>query len=179
MFSVSINTAELVQAWVGVRAAVRAGVRKGVNRGVVEGADDAKSQHRFTNRSGDLEKSIVGKPTGNRTSVGASRGTNGARSRDFDSLTSNIDGAQFGVITAGMFYASFVEEGTRPHVILPKKGTWLAWEPVQGDWHFARKVNHPGGKPYPFMSLAYLKCERVMIREIQRGVADAQAILDR
>jgi hypothetical protein len=29
------------------------------------------------------------------------------------------------------------------------------------------------------MSLAYLKCERVMIREIQRGVADAQAILDR
>lgn len=180
MFTVEINTGELVQVWVGVRAAVRAGVRKGVTQGVSEGAEEARTRHTFTNRTTNLEKSIVGRLTGNRTSVGASRGTNAAMSADFDSLTANVDGAQFGEIHAGMPYASFVENGTKPHMIFPKRATVLSWIPIGGGARvFARWVNHPGSKPYPFMSLGYLKCERVMIREIEVGVANAQAILDR
>jgi hypothetical protein len=181
MFSVSINTAELVQAWVGVRAAVRAGVRRGVSQGVQEGAQEARSQHAFTNRTGTLEKSIEGRLTGNRTSVGAATGNNGRIGRwKATSLDGEVDGAQFGEIKASAAYASFVENGTKPHMIFPKRVSALSWIPMEGGpRRFAKWVKHPGTKPYPYMSLAYLKCERVMIREIQRGVADAQAILDR
>jgi hypothetical protein len=180
MFSVSINTAELVQAWVGVRAAVRAGVRRGVSQGVQEGAQEARSQHAFTNRTGTLEKSIEGRLTGNRTSVGAARGSNNRIPTDLTSLGGDLDGAQFGEIKASAAYASFVENGTKPHMIFPKRVSALSWIPMEGGpRRFAKWVKHPGTKPYPYMSLAYLKCERVMIREIQRGVADAQAILDR
>ena len=94
-------------------------------------------------------------------------------------LPSDVDGAQFGEIRAGMEYASYVEEGTRPHMIYPKRATVLSWIGYDGTRVFARWVNHPGSKPYPFMHHAYLKCERVMVREIYRGIADAQQILDR
>lgn len=181
MFTVEINTGELVQAWVGVRAAVRAGVRKGVTQGVSEGAEEARTRHTFANRTTNLEKSIVGRLTGNRTSVGAVDGTNNRVGRwKVSNIDGETDGAQFGEIHAGMPYASFVENGTKPHMIFPKRATVLSWIPIGGGARvFARWVNHPGSKPYPFMSLGYLKCERVMIREIEVGVANAQAILDR
>lgn len=40
----------------------------------------------------------------------------------------------------------FNDEGTRPHVILPKKRKVLKFE-AGGGVVFARKVNHPGTKP--------------------------------
>ncbi len=46
-------------------------------------------------------------------------------------------------------YASFVEYGTQPHVIKPKKRKALRWE-EEGQQFFAKKVFHPGNKPYPF-----------------------------
>lgn len=179
MLTFELDTEPLVQKWLHVRAAVRLGVRKAVSKGVEEGAQEARQNHPFKNRTGDLERSIVGRLTGNRTSVGASRGNNVPRDSD-ESLDGGVDGAQFGEIVADMPYASFVENGTRPHLIVPKKGRWLAWEnpDAQGDWHFARRVNHPGSRPYPFMGPAYLKCERVMVREIELGVELAQRILD-
>jgi hypothetical protein len=62
--------------------------------------------------------------------------------------------------------AVFLEFGTKPHVIVPRFGRVLAWAPdarnrrlsgaprkgtKSSDLIFARKVNHPGTKPYPFM----------------------------
>jgi hypothetical protein len=178
MFHATVDSEDFATTWVGVRAAVRAGMRRGVSQGVQEGAAEAKTKHVFKNRTGDLERSIVGRLTGNRTSVGASRGTNIPSSQSSRTSLDPNDGAQFGLIEATMPYASFVENGTRPHLILPKKGRWLAWERPAGEWHFAQRVNHPGSRPHPYMSFAYLKCERVMIREIERGIADAQKILD-
>ena len=178
MFTFDIESAGLVKAWVGVRAAVRGGMRKGVSMGVAEGAQEARTAHRFQNRTGNLEKSIVGVVTASRTSVGAANGSNRIGRLKVDNLDGAIDGAHFGEMRATMEYASFVENGTKPHVILPKRGKWLAWENPQGDWHFARKVNHPGTKPYGYMAQAYLKCERVMIREVHSGIAVAQSILD-
>ena len=43
-------------------------------------------------------------------------------------------------------YASFVSEGTRPHLILPRRRRFLSWLGPQGRV-FARRVNHPGTRP--------------------------------
>lgn len=42
-------------------------------------------------------------------------------------------------------YASFVDRGTKPHDIWPKKpGGLLRWKTVTGETVFARHVSHPG-----------------------------------
>lgn len=46
-----------------------------------------------------------------------------------------------------VYYAVYVHEGTRPHVILPKFKEALFWE---GAEHPVKRVNHPGTKPNPF-----------------------------
>ena len=63
-------------------------------------------------------------------------------------------------------YAASVELGSKPHVILPKTASVLAWPSKEGakrlsgrpkkgtasgDMTFAAKVNHPGTKPQPFV----------------------------
>jgi hypothetical protein len=45
-------------------------------------------------------------------------------------------------------YARWVEEGTGPHVIMPKTKKALFWP---GADHPVRTVNHPGTKPHPFL----------------------------
>jgi hypothetical protein len=155
MFTASVEGAvELATAWVGVRASVRAGMRHGVTMGVKEGAAEARAKHRFKNKTGRLEHSIQGH------------------------LTGSSDTEQRGEIVATMKYASFVEEGTKAHVILAREGGMLRFV-IGGRTIFSRKVNHPGSAPHPFMSFAYFKCEAVMLREIEIGIADAQRILDR
>lgn len=50
-------------------------------------------------------------------------------------------------------YALWVHDGTKPHVILPKKpGGVLHWVDASGNKIFARKVNHPGYKGNKFLS---------------------------
>ena len=74
-------------------------------------------------------------------------------------------------------YASAVEFGTKPHVILPVKARMLSWLSGSGAryvtsssgrrYHkagktsriFARKVNHPGTKAQPFMNKIAKKSE--------------------
>lgn len=51
-----------------------------------------------------------------------------------------------GTLTVGMpSYARFVEEGTRPHVIRPRRARALAFT-VGGRTVIVRRVNHPGTK---------------------------------
>lgn len=67
-------------------------------------------------------------------------------------------------VEASAPYAWYVEGGTKPHLILPVKGRFLAWNNTPGATRltgslrsgvrpnvFARKVNHPGTKPHPFL----------------------------
>ncbi|SRR5712691_2067245 len=52
-------------------------------------------------------------------------------------------------------YGYMQEVGTRPHVILPRKsGGYLRFE-VGGRVVFAKKVNHPGTKPTPWLHEAF------------------------
>lgn len=51
-------------------------------------------------------------------------------------------------------YAAFVEFGTAPHEIRPKKGKVLAWR-GPGGMVYATKVNHPGTKAQPYVRPAF------------------------
>ena len=42
-------------------------------------------------------------------------------------------------------------DGTRPHVIVPRKGRVLRFKTSDGRVVYARKVNHPGTRPNPFL----------------------------
>lgn len=52
-----------------------------------------------------------------------------------------------------MVYATYVNDGTRPHVIRPRNAQVLRFR-VGGRIVFARKVDHPGTKPNPFLDRA-------------------------
>lgn len=54
-------------------------------------------------------------------------------------------------IVAQVPYSLYVHEGTSPHVIVPKNASVLVFE-VGGETVFARKVNHPGTRPQPFLT---------------------------
>lgn len=48
----------------------------------------------------------------------------------------------------------FLEEGTKPHMIMPKFASVLAWDdPIMG-MMFASMVQHPGTRKYPFVKPA-------------------------
>ena len=49
-------------------------------------------------------------------------------------------------------YAAAHHEGARPHLILPKKKNGLLVFTIAGTIVFARRVNHPGNRPNPFLA---------------------------
>ena len=48
-------------------------------------------------------------------------------------------------------HAKWIEDGTKPHVIKPRRAKLLRFRAKSGALVFARKVNHPGTKPYRFL----------------------------
>ena len=77
-----------------------------------------------------------------------------------------------GEIVASAEHASHVESGTRPHEIRARFASALRWEDGDGV-HFARRVQHPGTRPQPFMGPAYLKAERVLVARGETLLAKA------
>lgn len=65
-------------------------------------------------------------------------------------------GAQADIV-AEQSYAMAVHEGSRPHVIRPRRAKVLAWKGAKG-MVFARTVHHPGAKAKPWL-LNALKAE--------------------
>lgn len=51
-------------------------------------------------------------------------------------------------VGSSLNYASYVVQGTKPHLILPRARKALFWP---GAAHPVRSVSHPGTKPNPFM----------------------------
>ena len=50
-------------------------------------------------------------------------------------------------------YAAFVNDGTRPHIIRPRRAQVLRFT-VGGRTVFAKVVHHPGTRPRPFLDRA-------------------------
>jgi hypothetical protein len=55
-----------------------------------------------------------------------------------------------GGVSVRVGYAAPVHEGARPHVIRPRHGSFLRFE-IGNRVVFARRVNHPGNRPNPFL----------------------------
>jgi hypothetical protein len=59
-----------------------------------------------------------------------------------------------GTVVAAPKHAIFVHNGTKPHIILPKRAKVLKFKSRRGLTVFAKKVNHPGTSANPFMKRA-------------------------
>src|SRR4051812_42822185 len=88
----------------------------------------------------------------------------------------SIPGAAAGYFGAFTDYASFVDGGTKPHEI--HGNPFLTFKAKDGTWVTTRMVNHPGTKPDGFMGRAFLKAERVQLREVEVAAAELQRFLD-
>jgi hypothetical protein len=64
-------------------------------------------------------------------------------------------------ITNASPYAGAIDGGARAHVITPKSGKFLRFIGRNGKTVFARRVNHPGNKPYRFLYRATMSASRV------------------
>lgn len=145
---------ELERAWENAVIVIQVGARNAVQRAVEEGAAEARAKHAFTNRTGELEASIVGRMLGSESGEGSTI-------------------KHVGEIRAGKFYASWVEDGRGP---ITAKGKALRFE-IGGTVFFRKSVK--ASQPKPFMGIAYIKAERVLQREIEAAIPRAQALLDR
>jgi len=139
----------LQREWQRLKANVGQTMTDAVQSAVKEGADEARSTHRYKDQTGNLTEKTTGR------------------------IITATFGSCEGEIIADTKYALFVSDGTKPHEIAARRAVMLAWQQPQGDWHFAKKVQHPGTKADPFMGNAYLKAERVLLREIEVGIDKA------
>lgn len=154
MFDATLEgEADVIRQWGQAYGALKNSMRYAVSKGTKEGAREARTKHTFKNQSGALEKSIDGFVVG-WTESGLK-------------IT--------GIIRAAAKHASFVEYDTAPHEIVGNPFLTFEWKGVLVSFRYVR---HPGTKGQPFMHLAYYKCERVMIREIEIGIGRMQRILD-
>lgn len=134
---------------------VQDGLRHAVDTAAREGAQEAITRHVYHDRTGNLTRSI-----------GSITGVSGAR----DDFAAEI--------VALESYASYVEGGTRAHVIEARRVSMLRFTNQSGETVFRARVNHPGTQAAPFMSFAYFKAERVLVREVELAVSRAQGALD-
>lgn len=73
--------------------------------------------------------------------------------RLYNSLEIRADGSRV-IIGPNLMiapYAPYVDQGTKPHVITPKRPGGVLVFTENGQKIFARKVNHPGTKAQPFV----------------------------
>jgi hypothetical protein len=129
-----------------------ASVRRGVQTATEEGAKLAAQTHRYEDQTGLLTSRIKG------------------------FIEISVPGSAVGILGAFTDYASFVEGGTRPHEI--HGNPYLTFKAKDGTWVTTTMVHHPGTRAYGFMGDAFLKAERILLREVEVAGADLQAFLD-
>nr|DAR91840.1 MAG TPA: Minor capsid protein [Caudoviricetes sp.] len=132
-----------------LRQAIRASAR--------EVQEEAQRTHRFTSRSGQLERAIDVRMIGDKT-------------------------AEVYIDNNLAPYGPFVHEGTRAHYIFPKEKQSLRWVPAGGNWFvFAKRVFHRGTQPDQFLYEAldnsreavhdiFSKAVNVSLGEVARNV---------
>jgi len=63
-------------------------------------------------------------------------------------------------------YGDAIDSGARPHVIVPRKAKLLRFIGRDGRTVFAKRVNHPGNRPYKFMFFATDAADRVFRQDM-------------
>lgn len=106
-------------------------------------------------------KAIASRELSSGTSL--STGRSSLRYRDsFSTTTVRMPGGLRTRVSNRAPHAGYLEKGTRPHLILPRRGQFLRFTGKSGAIVFARVVHHPGTKPY-----------RIMERALRTGVRKA------
>ncbi len=181
--SVEIDLSDLERCLAAIDGELSAGCRAAVQAATAEAPAEALRVRTWKNRTGEAQR--------------RTRGVLTALTRD---------GAE-GLVESDVHYASYLDAGTRPHEIRPLnyhwgagryvvprsrvtgkkvrgttfgagRGKFLRFVGASGGVVFARIVQHPGTKGDGYMGAAYHKAERVMEREIDVGIARAQAAAD-
>lgn len=122
----------------------------GADEAARAGIASARALHQYQDRTGTLTSRLLVEPQG-----------------DAFDMVADTD------------YAGYVEEGTRPHTIEAVNAEALHWVGSDGRDRFAKRVEHPGTRPYFFMRDAEVVAEQALeaylVREVPRRV---QAVLD-
>lgn len=109
-----------------VKEALKKGIKNAMERSISKVHNYAATHHRFTTRTGALDRSIQ------------SEVTNGG-----------LHGSVW-LDTRIAKYGPFVHQGTRAHIIRPRNKKALRW-PGKGGFVFSKVSNHPGIKKDPFL----------------------------
>ena len=78
------------------------------------------------------------------------------------------------VVIADTKYAGYVDQGTKPHVIVPRNKPFLAFQ-IDGRWVRTKRVNHPGTKPTYFFTNAAKDGEAYLNRALDSAM---QKVID-
>ncbi len=112
-------------------------------------AQEAKTNHGYTDRTGELTNSIMP-----------------------DDVQGSFASGMSVTVSAGAKHGAFVEFGTKAHIIRPDVKKALRW-PVSGGFAFAKEVKHPGTKAIPFLADA-LEAKLDIIEDVlEDATADA------
>lgn len=68
-------------------------------------------------------------------------------------------------------YAHAIEYGARPHVITPRRKKYLRFRPKGGGVVFAKRVNHPGNRPFKFLYRTANAAGRILQQGLGAGMA--------
>ena len=102
-------------------------LRQAIKASAREVQEEAQRTHRFTSRSGQLERAIDVRMIGDKT-------------------------AEVYIDSDLAPYGPFVHEGTRAHYIFPREKQSLRWVPAGGNgFVFAKRVFHRGTQPDQFL----------------------------
>lgn len=86
------------------------------------------------------------------------------------------DGAS-GFVEATAEHASFVHDGTPPHIITAKNAKALRFN-VGGATRFAKSVKHPGTKPNDFVTAGAQEGQQVLDHDAEAAVARLKAKIE-
>lgn len=87
--------------------------------------------------------------------------------RSLNSNIKNTGGKTTGEVSTNVFYAYFVEGGTKAHIIKAKRKKALYWK---GAKHPVKSVNHPGSKAKPYLIPAFDEECTNFEKEIRKAV---------
>ena len=148
-----VDASSVLGAFAKAPEATRRHLRIALKQSVEEVKDQAQRIHRFTSKTGAVERSV---------------------STRFEDPMAGIVFLDPAVPVAG-----FIHQGTRPHTIMPGKRRFLRWVSRGGSFAFAKRVQHPGTKPDPFLHDALRakegRIQSIMAEAVQAALREATA----
>jgi len=141
MFRCTDNAHEVLAAITDLDRQLADARRESVARAVTAGAEEARTNHRFQSRTGATVAGIQGH------------------------VLVATPAEVVGVLESAAETSIFLNDGTRPHEILPRNAKALRFE-TEGKVVFATRAQHPGTAPDPFFDHGVTRAEEVFFEEL-------------